>query len=499
MVAMPFDPGAQTRKSEGQERTFTCEIINRATAHNKETSMPALNQPGTEPPAESRTLVIPPVNNDAAVAAARAAAQSEERTRIQGIFSAVRAAKLDNAFAETLITEGVSVDVARARIIDKWSEGQANRDDAPEVRGQTRVVADECERWAQGAQAGLLQRAGLKGGEANEFTGLSLSELARSALSMRGISNGKMNRMAMVGAAFTTRAAGPGFHSTSDFGTVLANVAHRAMMTGFEEIPETFDLWTGVGTASDFRPIGRADLGLFPALDKIEEGAEYKYATIGDSGVTVQLATYGKLFAITRQAIINDDLGFFDRIPRKMGRAAKRTIGNLVYAIVNTNPTMQDGVALFHATHGNLGAGAVPSVTTIGAGRAVMARQKDDAGVASSVGVVPAFMLVPPELRDTAAMILSSDRLPGDAGQIRNPVQGAATLVSDPRLTGTAWYLAADPRQTDTIEVTYLDGEKEPFMDQKEGWNVDGSEFKVRLDAGVKALHWRGLYKNSGQ
>ncbi|WP_444542169.1 phage major capsid protein [Chelatococcus reniformis] len=48
------------------------------------------------------------------------------------------------------------------------------------------------------------------------------------------------------------------------------------------------------------------------------------------------------------------------------------------------------------------------------------------------------------------------------------------------------------------IKFTYLDGVEEPFMDQREGWSVDGTEFKVRMDAGVKALHWRGLYKNAG-
>jgi hypothetical protein len=77
-------------------------------------------------------------------------------------------------------------------------------------------------------------------------------------------------------------------------------------------------------------------------------------------------------------------------------------------------------------------------------------------------------------------------------------VRGVATPITDSRLNGTAWYLIADPMQTDTVEVTYLDGVETPFMDQREGWNVDGAEFKVRIDAGVKALHWRGLYKNAG-
>jgi hypothetical protein len=114
--------------------------------------------------------------------------------------------------------------------------------------------------------------------------------------------------------------------------------------------------------------------------------------------------------------------------------------------------------------------------------------------------VRPKFILVPPELQDQTVVLLNSQYDPsGTAGTLKpNSAQNFATLIADNRLSGTAWYLAADPDVIDTIEVDYLDGNDQPFMDQKDGWNVDGTEFKVRIDAGVKALHWRGLYKNAG-
>jgi|APCry1669192522_1035417.scaffolds.fasta_scaffold05038_2 ATP-dependent protease ClpP protease subunit len=440
------------------------------------------------------------------LAAIRAEAVTAERERTSSIYAAVRAARLEPTFADEMIRAGISVDQARAKIIDKFAE-TAETETGGNVATLPRaeIVNDAVDRWQEGATQGLMARAGLlKPDEAakargNEFTGMTLAELARSSLALRNIKSGDRDRMSMVGMAFTVKAAGPGYHSTSDFGNVLSTAAYRSVMRGYEEAEETFPIWTGKGTASDFRPVSRVDMGLFPSLDKVEEGAEYKYATIGDSGTLVQVVTYGKMFAITRQAIINDDLGFFDRVPRRMGRAAKRTIGNLVYAVINGNPTMQDGVALFHANHGNLAAvGAVPSVTTLGAAMTAMAIQKDDGGIATGVGVVPKFMLVNPVQTINSKTILAAQYIPGDAAQVPNPVQNLATLVSDSRLSGTAWYLAGDPSQVDTVEVTYLDGVEEPFLDQKEGWSVDGSEFKVRMDAGVKALHWRGLYKNPG-
>jgi hypothetical protein len=129
---------------------------------------------------------------------------------------------------------------------------------------------------------------------------------------------------------------------------------------------------------------------------------------------------------------------------------------------------------------------------------AAMQIQKDDSGVGTGGGVMPKYVLTPPALWMPTKVAVTSANYPGDAGQVANPIRDMFTPISDSRLTGTAWYLAGDPATTDTIEVTYLDGVEEPFLDQKDGWNVDGTEMKVRLDAGVKALHWRGLYKNVG-
>ena len=50
----------------------------------------------------------------------------------------------------------------------------------------------------------------------------------------------------------------------------------------------------------------------------------------------------------------------------------------------------------------------------------------------------------------------------------------------------------------DTIEVGYLDGVAAPFLDQQDGWTVDGVEYKVRIDAAAAPLEFRTMYKNGG-
>ena len=459
--------------------------------------------PGAADPKNTAPIPAPApaaVADPAAIEAAANAAVAAERKRVADIAVACGAAQMTDEFRAQLVTDGVSVADARARIIDELARLQAAG--GPEPRSHIRAIVtdDAVDRFRAGLEEALSLRAGLVGGERNEFSGLSLREMARASLKIHGIESGRMGAMEMVGAAFVPRMVG--HHSTSDFVNVLSNVAHKAMLKGAQEAEETFPLWTARGTASDFRPQTRVDTGMFPNLPEVLEGAEYTYGTFGDSAETIQVATYGKMFAITRQAIINDDIGAFTRIPQKMGRAALRTVGNLVYAILTGNPTMSDGKALFHADHKNLaGTAAAPSTASLDKMRAAMGTQKDGDGIAS-LNITPAYLLVPKALEGTTKAVVASiyDTASGDKF-IPNSVQNIAQVIAEGRLdsaSATAWYAAANPNAVDTIEVMYLDGNDMPYLESKDGWNVDGVEFKVRIDAGVKALGWRGLYKNAG-
>lgn len=371
---------------------------------------------------------------------------------------------------------------------------------------QASLIASGPSRFKTGVTRALLHKAGLDGGQANEFTGASLLSIATDCVKMSGARPAFGDTKGLVGQAMGMVRMSGGMHSTSDFVEILANVASKAMLKGYNEIEETFPLWTAKGNLSDFKPAKRVDLNLFPLLAEVAEGAEYTSGTMGNRGETIQLATYGKTFPITRQAIINDDLNVFSRVPRYMGRAAKRTIGNLVYAVLTGNPAMFDTVALFHADHGNLASsGAAPDVTTVDVARAAMAKQRDPDGHATGgLNIRPRYFIVPVGLEGKAKTLMSAEKDPGAANPNAskpNHVRDMATVVSDARLdtaSATAWYLAADPNSHDTIEVAYLNGNDKPAIDQQDGWKVDGVEFKVRIDAGVKPLDFRGLYKNPG-
>lgn len=462
---------------------------------------PKTNPGAADPNTPATTPAPVAVADVAAIEAAAKAAVVAERQRVAEIGVACGAAQMTDDFRAALVTDGVSVSDARARIIDELARIQAAG--GPEPRSQIRaiVTADAVDRFRAGLEEALMLRAGLGGGERNEFSGLSLREMARASLDIRGIQSGRMNVMQMVGSAFVPRMAGA-MHSTSDFANVLANVAGKALLKGYTDAAETFPEWTGKGTLTDFKPTRRVDAGLFDSLAEVVEGAEYTFGTMGDRGETIQLATYGKKFAITRQAIINDDIGIFTKLPAKMGAAAKRTVGNLVYAVLINNAAMSDGAALFHATHKNLGTAGAISTASLDEMRTKMATQRDPDEKTQALNIRPAYLLVPVALEGTANAIISAefDSAEGDK-RIPNKVRNLAKVISDARLdiaSTTAWYGAASPAVVDTIEVDYLDGVEEPYLESKDGWDVDGVEFKVRHDAGVKALDHRGLFKNAG-
>ncbi|WP_410374639.1 ClpP-like prohead protease/major capsid protein fusion protein [Enterobacter hormaechei] len=338
-------------------------------------------------------------------------------------------------------------------------------------------------------RAAVMSRAGYAQAEKdNAYNGYTLRELARASLVDRGIGiSGAGTAQAMVGLAFT--------HSSSDFGNILMDVAHKAALMGWDEATESFEQWTRKGTLTDFKTAHRVGLESLASLRKVRAGAEYKYVTIKDRGEPIALATYGELFSIDRQTIINDDLDMLTRIPQAMGLAARATVGDLVWAVLTSNPKMSDGKPLFHADHGNL-VSADLSIEGLDTARKAMLLQKSGD---RRLNIRPAWMLTPVAIESRANQLIKSASVPGaDANSgIVNPIQNFVTVSSEARLddsSPTDYYLTA-AQGRDTIEVAYLDGIDTPYLEQQQGFTVDGAAFKVRIDAGVAPLDWRGMVK----
>ncbi|MBG2800525.1 Clp protease ClpP [Proteus mirabilis] len=419
------------------------------------------------------------------------ATYADEQTRLNGIkdLFAMFGGRHNELMITCLADANCSVEKAREQLLNTIAQQQnpepSNKDNAHIYAGNGNIVGDS-------VRASVMARAGYQDYEKdNAYNSMTLRELARASLTERGVGVATYNPMQMIGMAFT--------HSTSDFGNILLDVANKAILLGWEENDETFGKWTKKGQLSDFKTAHRVGLGAFPSLRKVREGAEYKYVTLNDKGETIALATYGELFSISRQAIINDDMNMLTDVPKKLGEAAKATIGDLVYAVLVDNEKMSDKKALFSADHKNMITGGM-DVETISAGRTAMRQQKEGE---RTLNIRPAFMLVPTTLETQATQVVKSGSVKGADvnSNIINPIRDLAEIIAEPRLDDASekdWYMVS--RQgSDTIEVAYLNGIDLPYIDQLDGFTSDGVTTKVRIDAGVAPVDYRGLLKVTGK
>lgn len=413
-------------------------------------------------------------------------AMEQERKRTSEITALFR--DFDVEGADEAIVMGVSVDEARAMVMDQL---RARNKGVSVTMGEA-----ESDKFRAAAQDAVLMAAGIPVADAapgaQELRGHSMVELAREALQREGLKANFGDNMELARQAI---------NSTSTFPAIMANLANKSVMVGFNEAETTYQIWAGKGSNRDFKEAARVALSEAGNLELVPEGGQFQQDFLGEASARTKVATYGKLFSLTRQAIINDDLGLFSKIATKYGSAAKRLVNKMVYAQLTGNVKMQDNIALFDTKHGNVaGTGEALSVKAIAKAITAMRRQKGITGDAT-LNITPKYLVVPPELEMTAYQIVNSTAaVDGANSGVVNPYKGRFVVVADAELTDPdAWYLVADASQHDTIEVTYLNGVETPRLETRQGFDVDGIEYKVAFDCGVSALDFRGVFKNAGK
>lgn len=443
-----------------------------------QSAAPAAEQPHVETPATTPAPAATRAQEPAQPAATPVAADSRAALEI---IKTVRKAGLQSEFAESLIEQGMTLDQARAAIIDKIAEaGTAT------VRSHvTHGAQDDQEMKRSGMESALMHRilpsqALTENGK--RFRGMSVVRMAEEYLGERG--------RGLTPSETVTRSL-----SSSDFPLILGNVAEKMLMNAYGLLQKTFEPFVTPGTLRDYKPAYRYQVGDAPSLLEIKEGGEYKKGSFGEKAESMSLADYGRKLVFTRQMMINDDLGAFQRVIGNFGSSASRLESQLVYAILTGNPNMADGVALFHANHGNLAGATAITEAGLTAAEILLMNQKslDNADYLNLVGK---FLICGTAKKVEAQKMLASV-LSAKSSDV-NPFQNAYTLIVDPRVSGTKWFLATDPNALACIELARLEGETGPVVDSKESWDTDGIEVKCRHTVVAKAIEWKGIVYNPG-
>ena len=439
-----------------------------------------------------QAAVTPTAVDIAAIQAAAVAGEGARRADISAKFAKFASRDGVQALqaaceADTSVTPQAAADRLLAHI---------GSQSAP-VAGLIVTVKDEADKRMDAMAQSVMARASVvtatgvvRADGTNPYRGAKLLDLARASLQAAGLNTIGMDQRALVAAAFT--------QSSSDFPILLENIMHKTLQSAYALHADTWTRFCARGTVSDFRVHRRYRVGSLGNLDAKTELGEFRNKSIPDGEkASITAATKGNIINISRETIINDDLGALTSVTSAMGRAAKRTVEADVYATLALNsgmgPTLDDGITLFHASHNNVSTGA-PLVASFEAARVVMAIQKD---VSSNdfLALMPAVWLGPIGLGGAARVVLNSTYDPDTANKLQR-ANIAAGMVQDivdtPRLSGLPWYFFANPLEAPVIEVAFLDGNDTPYLELENGFSVDGSSWKVRMDYGVAGVDFRG-------
>jgi hypothetical protein len=509
-VTVPADPDANTRSAP--QNGHPCEFITRAPAQSSQpssedpmTTATTTGAPNAAPNEPTRTAPAPaPAATVPAVTEAAAQVAQETATRAADITELCARHNVGN-LAASLIRANSTMDQARVAILDERVRLDAATGGTRNVRIET--VRDEHQTRLNGIAEAIMHRVNSRAeltDNGRQYRGMSLIEVGRDLLESCGVNTRGMDRMTLATNMLSFRSGG--MMTTSDFANLFANVANKRLREAYQENPGTYQMWARrAPNAPDFKNMSVVQLSGAPDLLQTNEHGEFKYGGMTDGAEAYKVLTFGRIVSLSRQSIINDDLRGFDRLVAAFGGSAARLENRLVYSQLTANANLADSLALFEGTtHKNIATGA-PSVLQFSAlttARAAMRVQKGMQG--EELNLTPSYLIVPAALEQTAYQLTSSNYVPAkqaDVNEFRTGGRTSLEPIVEPVLdanSATAWYLASNSNQVDTVEYCYLDGAEGPVIETQAGFEVDGLSYKCRLDFASKAIDYRGLYKAAG-
>ena len=301
--------------------------------------------------------------------------------------------------------------------------------------------------------------------------------------------------------------------SSASLPGVLSNIANKMLLEGYNYVEDAWRRIAKIASVNDFKEHTRYRMTGSFKFQQVGPDGEIKHGQLDEQQFGQKADTHGIMFALTRQMIINDDLGAFTDIPRQIGMGAAEAIAEAVWALWLRNPTQADGKAFFHVDHNNYSEGADTALSIDGltAAEVLFAQQVKPNG--KPLGIMPSLLLVPPGLKVAAEMLMKSLQLNETTTTNKpkpstNPHAGKFDVVSSVYLSNTsfanasnkAWYLLSDPNRLSAIEVAFLNGVDRPTVEKTDAdFSTLGVQFRGFIDFGVREQDHRGAVKFKGE
>ncbi len=301
--------------------------------------------------------------------------------------------------------------------------------------------------------------------------------------------------------------------STMSLPGILSSVANKMLLEGYNYIEDAWRRIAKIASVNDFKEHTRYRMTSGFQFQQVGPDGELKHGKVDEQTFGQKADTHGIMFALTRQMIINDDMGAFTDIPRQIGMGAAEAIADAAWGLWLANPVQSDGKAFFHADHKNYVAGADTALSVDGLTDAEVTFGKQVKPNGKPLGIRPSTLLVPTALKVPAEMLMKSIQLnetttANKAKPSANPHVGKFDVVSSVYLSNTtftgasdkAWYLLADPNRLPAIEVAFLNGVDRPTVEKTDAdFNTLGVMFRGFIDFGVREQDHRGALKMKGE
>lgn len=327
-------------------------------------------------------------------------------------------------------------------------------------------------------------------GAATQFIGRSMSDLDNILAEAKGERRSWLDAKRDMG----------GMNTMSDFPNLLLGAGNRTLQARYEAASSPLLTLGRERQASDFRAISVLRLSQAPKLEKVGEGAEITHGSVAETKESFRVETFARIFSLSRQAIVNDDLDAFSDFLSAFGRAAAQSVTDQLVSLFLANSgdgaDLEDGDPMFATTRGNkAGSGGNIDTTTLAAARLALRTIKDIDGV-TPLAMTPSYLLVGPASETEAEIALTT--IAANSTEGVNPFGGKLQILVEPRFTGTQWYVFAAPSQQTVFSYAYLGNKRGPQLATRDGWNVLGTEYRAVIDFGCGATDWRGGYLNVG-
>ena len=460
----------------------------------------APNPPALPVPQEVSMTESAPLAAEEAAPAILPPAPAPEPATIAEVKAIAARARLPDSWVLRQIESGASLEAVRDAAIDAVAAAAM-----PPVRPAVTVLRDEGDTFRAQASAALadtiIGRA--PSAESGDLRGFGLQTLARELLARAG----ERNVHRLTAGQVADRIMASGGHTTSDFAGVLANTVNKSVRELYTAMPNTWSAWCEEIEVPDFKPITAASIGHFPEPLQIAEGGPVTYGTIGEESETYAVKEWARLFAVSRQMLVNDDARALANTIQQAAFGAYNAVRRRVFAELTNNPNMADGNPLFSAAHGNLGTAGALSSTTFSQLYQLLCEQTGPSRTGQSPSAAPlppptsVALLVPPAEYRTALELASNMIVPTAAGvALPAEYRQMTTVLMDPFLkTGNdPYYLARTEPGMRAVEIAYLQGNRVPQVTSAERIDYTGVTYRVSIAFDAKAVNWRTIAANLG-